>query len=74
MKKDILEKVNDEINRYKRDLMSKVKEAGLWENFGSNEARKLENKYGKFRYDFEYQEAFKLIDDFRYWTQNYSPL
>jgi hypothetical protein len=53
--------IHSDIERYKKQLITKAKSKGLYENFGQNEVRKLEDKYG-------YTNEVRSFDD---WAMNF---
>lgn len=62
-----------DINKYKKALINKVKEKGLYENFGQKEVRKLEDKHLDIgSYTDEMNKNRKLIDEFNEWAMNYN--
>lgn len=56
LKKDIL--------NIKTQLIAKAKKKGIWENFGQDKLRELDNKYCEFQYT-------KPLCDFNTWCMNF---
>ena len=55
-----------DINKYKKSLLKKAKEKGLYENFGQKEVLKLKDKYDVF-YRKDYKPIIEdLINDFEF--------
>jgi len=62
-----IKKLKRDINKYKKDLLKKAREKGLYENFGQNEIRKLKDKYDIFYKDNHYKPIIQdLINDFEF--------
>jgi hypothetical protein len=58
-----------DINRYKRQLITRYSKAGIYENFGQKEVRKLTDKYG---IDYTFRRTTQPIDDFNNWCMNFT--
>jgi hypothetical protein len=64
----IIKKLEKAIAKTKSHLLMKAKKNGLYENFGDNEIRKLEDKFiNSSCYSEEMQLARKLILNFDNW-------
>jgi len=64
-----------DIKKYKNQLIKKARIKGLWENFGQNKVRKLEEKYNYNGYANQWSDKKELdtktqIDDFNDWCMN----
>lgn len=70
--KDVLKLLNREIAHYKKLLVTKFNEVGIYEDFGQNEVRELKDKYS---YTFSFYPKQKQLDDlinnFDNWCMNY---
>lgn len=53
--------IRSDVEKYKKQLIAKAKSKGLYENFGQDEVRKLEDKYG-------YTSEVRAFDD---WAMNF---
>lgn len=61
------------INQAKRKLIAKAKQSGVYENFGQNEVRKLEDKFlDSSVYTEEMNQKRNMINEFDEWAMNYS--
>ncbi len=56
-----IRELKKDINRFKKNLISKAKKNGLYENFGQTEVFKLKDKYDYFK-----REIGDLINDFEF--------
>lgn len=61
------EKIIKDIEKAKKKLIAKAKEAGIWENFGQKEVRELLDKYP----DCMYTKVYSAIQDFDNWCMNF---
>ena len=67
-----MNKLNRAITAQQVKLMKKVKKSGLYENFGQNEVRKLEDKFIDISdYTDEMNTNRRLIQLFEEWCRNY---
>jgi len=61
-----------EIEKVKNKLIKKAKSKGLYENFGQNEVRKLEDKHlNSSDYTDEMNKKRNLIQSFDEWCMNF---
>ena len=61
-----------EIEKVKNKLIKKAKSKGLYENFGQNEVRKLEDKHlNSSDYTDEMNKKRNLIQSFGEWCMNF---
>lgn len=68
-----MKKLRIEIQKEKIKLLKKVEEIGLYENFGQNEVRKLEDKHIDISdYSDEMNMKRNIIDAFNNWCMNFS--
>ena len=64
--------INKTINTYKKKLIAKVEKSGIYENFGEDEIRKLEDKFiDSSDYSSKMCNMRSLIRDFSDWAMNY---
>ena len=64
--------INKTINTYKKKLIAKVEKRGIYENFGEDEIRKLEDKFiDSSDYSSKMRNMRNLIRDFSDWAMNY---
>lgn len=70
--KDVLKILSKEIAQYKKLLVKKFNEIGIYENFGQDEVRELKDKYS-FIYSFypNQRQLDDLINSFDNWCMNY---
>lgn len=60
------------INFQKRKLVNKAKEQGLYENFGQDEVRAIEDKFiDVSKYTDEMNRRRYLLSDFDEWAMNF---
>lgn len=65
------ESINTDINRAKQKLINKAKKkGGIWENFGQDEVRALEDKYFDERYNNN--GVWSAIRNFDNWCMNFT--
>ena len=65
------ESVYTDINKAKQRLINKAKiKNGIWENFGQDEVRRLEDKY--FDDKYEHNGVWEAIRNFDNWCMNFS--
>lgn len=65
--------IRADINKYKKQLITRAIKKGLYENFGQKEVRKLEDKYIPMAKDFDEKCKLKdLIFDFDNWARNFN--
>jgi len=65
--------IKTDINKYKKQLINKAKEKGLYEDFGQKEVNKLEKKHIDIsKYNDEMNERRNLIQDFNNWCMNFN--
>lgn len=62
-------RVRKDIERFKRKLVKKALRRGLYENFGQQELRTLEDKYSEHRYKSD--GVFDAIDAFANWAMTF---
>jgi hypothetical protein len=68
-----MEKLIKEIEKTKQKLIEKAKKNGLYENFGQNEVRKLEDKHiNSSDYTREMNEKRLIVSRFSVWCMNYT--
>jgi hypothetical protein len=60
------QEVITDIIKIKSVLRKRARKEGIWENFGQNEARVLQDKYSK-----NWFEVSDLIIDFEEWCENF---
>ncbi len=60
--------VKKDIKNYKERLVRKAKHNGLWENFGDEEVRVLEDEY--HLHQFSDDNVWKTIREFAQWCYN----
>ena len=75
MNKEDFKKFKRDLNKYKKNLIKKVKEKGLCENFGSNEIIKLNDTYSLYcisLYEDFGKEINKLYNEFRDFCHNFN--
>ena len=72
-------KIETDINKKKKRLINKVKEKGIYENFGQNEISNLKDKYNyndlcinDLCLSEEQIKTRILINNFRDWCYNYN--
>jgi hypothetical protein len=70
--KSTITKIKRDIASAKRKLKRKAFNKGIYENFGQNEFRNLQDKYFDHLYDIEYREGVDLIFSFFDWCVNYN--
>jgi hypothetical protein len=58
------------ISHYKERLIRKAKKVGIWENFGQEEVRVLEDKYREHQYKKD--GVWRQIRKFDNWCMNYT--
>ena len=64
--------INKTINTYKKKLMAKVEKKGIYENFGGDEIRKLEDKcIDSSDCSSKMRNMRSLIRDFSDWAMKY---
>lgn len=63
--------IDQDIEKYKKSLFQKAKKKGLYENFGQNEVRKLEDKY-KCNTDYSEngRKTWEKIQEFNKWCMS----
>lgn len=62
-----------DIEKAKNKLKKKAKQNGVWENFGQDEVRKIDDKYGSLQTE-NYAEYSRLLNAFSDWCANYTPM
>ena len=62
-------KIETKIKHYKERLIRKAKRVGMWENFGQNEVRVLEDTYRDNQYSND--GIWDKIRDFSSWCMNF---
>jgi hypothetical protein len=63
--------IDQDIEKYKKSLLKKAKQKGLYENFGQNEVRKLEDKYKcNTDYSDKGRETWEKIQGFNKWCMS----
>ena len=62
--------VEKAIRDYKERLIRKAKSKGLWENFGQEEVRVLEDTYSEYQYTN--LGVWEMIREFDEWCQTYT--
>jgi hypothetical protein len=63
--------IETDIEKYKKSLLKKAKKKGLYENFGQNEVRKLEDKYKcNTDYSDKGRETWEKIQGFNKWCMS----
>ena len=68
-------KIETAIKNEKNRLINLVKEKGIYENFGQNEVRKIENQYINISsYTDEMNYKRMLIQSFNNWCKDYNGL
>ena len=66
-------KLKQAIAKTKQRLIAKVEEKGIYENFGQNEVRKLEDKYIDIsKYTDEMNENRRILQEFNKWCMTYN--
>ena len=68
-------KLETAINKAKNGLIERAKKHGIWENFGQNEVRKIQDKfkYNDLAYgSTEDRKQAQKIDEFDNWCMNYT--
>jgi len=65
-----LKNVKKDIANYKQRLKRKAKKNGVWENFGEEEQRVLEQQYSDHKYKRD--GVWAEIENFFQWRINYS--
>ena len=64
-------KITTAVKRERSKLIAKVKDNGLWENFGQKEVRKLKDKYIDIsKYTDEMNRRRDIIQDFNEWCMS----
>ncbi len=69
-------KLTKDIARTKKRLSSKADRLGLWENFGQDEVRRLENEYNSNSLCYgtpEERKMYNEIREFDKWCMNFTP-
>ena len=66
-------KIDRDIRKFKTQLINKAKRKGIYENFGLNEVRKIEEKYDMYERDDMGVPNYQKLQDFNNWTMNYEP-
>lgn len=67
-----IKKLQRAIEKAKKQLIQKAKEGGLYENFGENEARELNDKFiDSSSYNKEMNEKRLLVSNFENWAMNF---
>jgi len=68
-----MKSLKKDIAKYKKSLLKKAREKGLYENFGQNEVMKLKDKHINISsYTDEMNEKRDLIQDFNNFVMNCS--
>jgi len=65
-------KLETAIKQAKKKLIKKAKTRGIYENFGQEEVRKLNEDYTSLGFHPEEIEAYNLILDFEKWCMNFT--
>ena len=70
---EIIKELQQDIKKYKKELVSKAMKKGIYENFGEQELRNINDKYSMFIYNYEFQElgGGERIINFRDWVETY---
>jgi len=68
MDKNIYKNLKKDIDNYKKKLIKKAKENGIYENFWQEYVSKLEDKYSNYRYTTEFKEIFYFSE----WCSTYN--
>ena len=69
---DIEKACRKDIDAAQKKLIQKAQKQGLYEYFGQNEGRKLEDKYGRYSYDWEHPQVAQMLGAFREWAMTYT--
>jgi hypothetical protein len=75
MNKEKFKEFKKDLNKFKKNLIKKAKEKGLYENFGQTEISKLNDKYSLYcitLYEDFGKEINLLFDNFKEFCSNYS--
>ena len=79
MKYNMLNKIQKEINKLKKKLISEVQERGIYENFGQKEITQLKDKFEIYTImcntDLSLAERNNILDcvySFENWCENYN--
>lgn len=68
-----MKKLIKAVEKTKSQLVAKVQRRGLYENFGQNEVKKLQEKFINISsYTDEMNKARELIQDFNEWCMTYN--
>lgn len=64
--------IESDIKKFKAQLIARAKKKGLYENFGQEEVRKLEDKYKcNTDYSDKGRENWKKLREFDEWCMNF---
>ena len=61
--------IKRDVNRYKKQLLKKAREKGLWEDFGQDKVRKLEDKYDTMGGSDDWKKNNEEIRRFSEWCR-----
>ena len=62
--------IDTKIRKYKKQIISKAKKTGVWENFGQTEVSVIEHFYEDHQYKND--GVWDKVRDFDNWCENYT--